>query len=163
MKLKKVYRIPLYNCNEYVKVDKEDYERLSEYRWTLFKSETWKYAIRSEKNKTIFMHRDIMGVADPKKYVDHRDHDGLNNRKYNLRVSDNRFNQYNTSKKKTSNQKYKNIRELGDDRWQIRMRTPSGKRIHKNVKGEELAVKTYNELAIKYHGEFAYLQEYIKP
>lgn len=167
MKLKKKCRlIKLYYTGLSVKVDAEDYERLNQYRWTLFKSEKWQYAIRTEyKNgtqKTIFMHREIMGVTDRKVYVDHRDHDGLNNLKSNLRVSDNRFNQYNVGKKSTSKQKYKNIRHLGDDRYQIRMRTPDGVRIQKNIRGEEEAVKLYNELALKYHGEFAYLQEYIK-
>lgn len=165
MKLRKVGRVIRLYSGEYVRVDEEDYERLSKHKWCLFKSEKWRYAIRNTwvdgRNKTIFMHREIMGITDPKVYVDHKDHDGLNNQKSNLRVSDNRFNQYNVGKKVTSKQKYKNIRHLGDDRWQIRMRTPEGKRIQKNVRGEELAVKTYNDLAIKHHGEFAYLQEYI--
>lgn len=164
MKLKKVGRAITLYSGEQVRVDEEDYEKLNQHTWYLFKSEKWEYAIRTEYKdgvqKTIFMHREIMGVDDPKIYVDHRDSDGLNNLKSNLRVSDNRFNQYNVGKKSTSKQKYKNIRHLGDDRYQIRMRTPEGVRIHKNVRGEEEAVKLYNELALKYHGEFAYLQEY---
>lgn len=153
--------IKLYNSDLYVRVDVEDYERLRMYRWSLFKSEKWNYAIRYGSGKTIYMHREIMRVIDPKMYVDHRDSDGLNNQKSNLRVSDNRFNQYNVGRKATSKQKYKNIRHLGDDRYQVRIRTPDGKRIHKNIRSEEQAVKLYNELAIKYHGEFAFIQEYI--
>ena len=128
----------------------------------MFKSEKWNYAIRTAKEtgKTIYMHREIMGITDSKVYVDHIDHDGLNNQKTNLRVSANRFNQYNVGKKTTSKQKYKNIRHLGGDRYQVRMRTPEGVRVQKNVRGEEEAVKLYNELAIKYHGDFAYIQEF---
>ena len=166
MKLKKTGRVIKLFSGEYVRVDEEDYERLSHYSWYLFKSEKWKYAIRTEcKNgtqKTIYMHREIMGVTDPKVYVDHRDHDGLNNLRSNLRISDNRFNQYNVGKKSTSKQKYKNIRQLDENRWQVRIRTPKGKRVERVVYSEEDAVKLYNELALKYHGEFAYLQEYIK-
>lgn len=166
MKLKKTGRVIKLFSGEYVRIDEEDYERLSQYSWCLFKSEKWQYAIRTEyKNgtqKTIYMHREIMGVTDPKIYVDHRDHDGLNNLKSNLRVSDNRFNQYNVGKKSTSKQKYKNIRQLDENRWQVRVRTPKGKRVERVVYSEEDAVKLYNELALKYHGEFAYLQEYIK-
>lgn len=164
MKLKKTGRVIKLSSGEFVRVDEEDYEKLNQYRWTLFKSEKWQYAIRTEyKNgsqKTIYMHRDIMGVTDPKVYVDHRDHDGLNNQKSNLRISDNRFNQYNVGKKSTSKQKYKNIRKLSGDRWQVRVRTPKGNRVERVVYSEEDAVKLYNELALKYHGEFAYLQEY---
>jgi len=164
MKLKETGRVIKLISGEYVRVDEEDYERLSQYSWCLFKSEKWQYAIRVEhKNgtqKTIYMHREIMGVTDPKVYVDHRDHDGLNNLKSNLRVSDNRFNQYNVGKKSTSKQKYKNIRQLDESRWQVRVRTPKGNRVEKVVYSEEEAVKLYNELALKHHGEFAYLQEY---
>lgn len=166
MKLKKTGQVIRLFSGEYVRVDEEDYERLSQYSWCLFKSEKWQYAIRTEyKNgtqKTIYMHREIMRVTDPKIYVDHRDHDGLNNLKSNLRVSDNRFNQYNVGKKSTSKQKYKNIRQLDENRWQVRVRTPKGKRVERVVYSEEDAVKLYNELALKYHGEFAYLQKYIK-
>lgn len=166
MKLKKIGRVIKLFSGEYVRVDEEEYEKLNQHTWYLFKSEKWQYAIRTEyKNgtqKTIFMHREIMGVTDPKIYIDHRDSDGLNNLRSNLRVSDNRFNQYNVGKKSTSKQKYKNIRHLGGDRYQVRMRTPEGVRVQKNVRGEEEAVKLYNELALKHHGEFAYLQEYIK-
>lgn len=164
MKLNKTGRVIKLFSGEYVRIDEEDYERLSQYSWCLFKSEKWQYAIRTEyKNgtqKTIYMHREIMGVTDPKIYVDHRDHDGLNNLKSNLRMSDNRFNQYNVGKKSTSKQKYKNIRQLDENRWQVRVRTPKGKRVERVVYSEEDAVKLYNELALKYHGEFAYLQEY---
>lgn len=167
MKLKKKYRlIKLYNTNLSVKVNIEDYGWLNKYRWYLFKSEKWKYAIRTERKngtqKTIFMHREIMEITDPNKYVDHIDHDGLNNQRSNLRLSDNRFNQYNVGKKSTSKQKYKNIRKLSGNRWQVRIRTPKENRIERVVYSEEDAVKLYNELALKYHGEFAYLQEYIE-
>ena len=84
MKLKKKCKIiRLYNSNVYVRVDPEDYDRLIHYRWILFKSDKWQYAVRTEcidgKQKTIFMHREIMGIDDSKVYVDHKDHDGLNN------------------------------------------------------------------------------------
>ena len=89
MKLKKIGKvIPLNNNKGYVRVDREDYEYLKQFRWYLFQSEKWKYAIRGEsKNgvtKTIFMHREILKIKDSNVYVDHRDHDGLNNRKENL-------------------------------------------------------------------------------
>ena len=166
MRLKKVCRLIKLNSGEYARVSEEDYERLKQHKWYLFKSEKWLYAIRTVseegKQKTIYMHREVMGVSDAKVYVDHRDHDGLNNQRENLRISNNRHNQYNVGKKTTSKQKYKNIRQLSAKRWQVRFRTPDGRRVEKVTYSEEDAVKLYNELAVKYHGEFAYLQEYIK-
>ena len=66
MKLKKIGKvIPLNNNKGYVRVDREDYEYLKQFRWYLFQSEKWKYAIRGEsKNgvtKTIFMVRIVSG------------------------------------------------------------------------------------------------------
>ena len=165
MKLKKVCKIIKLYSGECVRVDEEDFEKLSKYRWCLFKSQKWDYAVRTEhkngKQRTIFMHREIMGVTDPKEYVDHKDHDGLNNQKCNLRKSNNRFNQYNVGKKSSSKQKYKNIRQI-KDKWQVRVRTPNGKRIQKTVSTEEEAVKLCNDLVTKYHGDFAYIQQVIK-
>ena len=45
MKLKKTGRAIRLFSGEYVRVDEEDYERLSQYSWHLFKSEKWQYAI----------------------------------------------------------------------------------------------------------------------
>lgn len=164
MKLRKVCRVIKLSNGDYARVDDEDYERLNHYKWYLFKSEKWCYAVRTQyskgKQKTMFMHREILGITDPRVYVDHRDHDGLNNQKSNLRISDNRHNQFNVGKKSNSKQKYKCIRQLRYNRWEVRVRTPD-RRIHKTVHSEEEAVKLYNDLVTKYHGEFAYLQEYI--
>lgn len=162
MKLKVSSRVIKLYSGEFVYVDREDYEYLSQFQWYLFKSEKWTYAVRSQGDKTIFMHREIMGIIDPKVYVDHRDRNGLNNRKKNLRVGDNRQNQYNVVKKKNSTQKYKCIRETENHKFEVRMRLPDKTRFCKRCDTEEEAVGLYNELALKYHGEFAVLQDVAK-
>lgn len=164
MKLKVKCKLIYLTNGESVVVDKENYEYLNQFKWYPFKTQKWKYAIRTArvdgKDTTVFMHREIMGVNDSKVYVDHKDHNGLNNTKKNLRISDNRKNQYNVGKKTNSKQKYKNIRQLSKTRWQVRFRTPKGHRLELVVGNEKRAVELYNELALKYHGEYAYLQEY---
>lgn len=83
-------------------VDDEDFKRLSAYKWCVRKQphktapDTW-YAVRSiylakGKYRTVHMHREILGITDPKVKVDHRDYDGLNNRKANLRAATNQQN-----------------------------------------------------------------------
>lgn len=74
-------------------VDEEDFDLVSAFRWraspSVHKGEIigW-YAARSaprnERPSTIYLHRFLLGVG-PDKYVDHRDHDGLNNRRENIR------------------------------------------------------------------------------
>ena len=67
-------------------VDDEDFERVSQYKWTAEKcSKSENYYAR---NRTINakMHRLIMGVCKSKLVVDHVNHRTLDNRKENLRV-----------------------------------------------------------------------------
>lgn len=69
-------------------VDDEDYDWLSQWEWRFTKSvrNHSGYAARSEHSKTIFMHRELM-KAQTGTWVDHRDHNGLNDQRYNLRLA----------------------------------------------------------------------------
>jgi hypothetical protein len=44
------------------------------------------YGSKGRKRKGVYMHRFLLGVTDPKKQVDHDNHDGLDNRRCNLKV-----------------------------------------------------------------------------
>lgn len=94
----------------FVKVDYEDYPRVSKYKWHVYgrKSRNIFYVGRHIKNKkgkrtTEKMHRCILGLKDPKIQIDHSDHDGLNNQKSNLRICSNSQNQANRKKKQKNN------------------------------------------------------------
>src|SRR5258708_31375254 len=70
-------------------VDDEDYEDLSKYKWYCFKTRKYSYGSRGVwidgKSVHILMHRQIMGFPEGM-MVDHKDFDGLNNQRSNLRV-----------------------------------------------------------------------------
>jgi len=78
-------------------VDDEDYEQAAAFKWSAdvrFKADGKTirvvYATHARPHPTKgqvtqFMHRLVAGVTDSKIHVDHRDHNGLNNQKYNLR------------------------------------------------------------------------------
>lgn len=89
-------------------VDDEDYEWLSQYKWTAASNGTNNvYAmrtIRGEGNKciTIFMHREILNPVNGL-LSDHINGDGLDNRRCNLRVVTARQNNQNRHITKTSN------------------------------------------------------------
>lgn len=71
---------------KYALVDNEDYERVSQFKWTAEKcSKSENYYAR---NRTINtkMHRLIMGIGKSSLVVDHVNHKTLDNRKQNLRV-----------------------------------------------------------------------------
>ena len=82
-------RIPL-TQGKYAIVDPDDYVWLSKYRWYAARAGNTYYAIRGQWSKiqrrrlTISMHRLIIDVPDDM-FVDHINHNGLDNRKANLR------------------------------------------------------------------------------
>lgn len=81
-------------------VDDEDFERLSLWRWKVLKSKDKRYACRSKRtptgSATILMHKEILSTR-PGMLVDHRDGNGLNNQRYNLREADRTQNMANSS------------------------------------------------------------------
>ena len=71
-------------------VDDDDYDRVSAFKWTASKTKTTVYAVRkvktaSGRTTSQLLHRFLTGVANPRVQVDHKDHNGLNNQRDNLR------------------------------------------------------------------------------
>ncbi len=89
-------------------VDAEDYDWLIRYKWHACKCKNTYYASRVRGGKTIKMHREIMRA--PKGLVcDHINHNGLDNRKRNLRLCTNAQNCYNQRASATGTSKYKGV------------------------------------------------------
>lgn len=69
-------------------VDDDDFDRLKIHRWFLLKDGKRCYAKRNvkigDKWTTVSMHSDVLGLPRGRR-IDHRDRDGLNNQKDNLR------------------------------------------------------------------------------
>ncbi len=69
-------------------VDDQDFERFGHLKWCANKKKNGFYAYRTtpkpEKN-SLYLHREILGVTDPRVKVDHKNHDTLDNRRENLR------------------------------------------------------------------------------
>lgn len=91
---------------KYAIVDDEDYDRLNQHTWYASKKRSTWYSMRDiwnskEKKKIrISMHREIMNVPvfDGNNYIDHKNHNGLDNRKENLRICTNSDNMLNMKK-----------------------------------------------------------------
>lgn len=95
--------IPL-TQGKFAMVDDEDYEELMRYKWYchLYYKKTMPYASRNiyhPNQKTILMHRVIMGIVDKNIMVDHIDSNTLNNQKNNLRICSGCQNQHNSGVK----------------------------------------------------------------
>jgi len=79
-------RIKLTN-DEVTIVNDEDFGRLNQRKWYCQVCSGIKYAARKEMGGIVYMHRLILGTPKDK-FTDHINHNGLDNRRGNLRVSD---------------------------------------------------------------------------
>lgn len=78
------------------KIDVEDIEKVSKYRWNLSKlGYVTSNSLRVSKGIMLWLHRLVMNIEDKKIFVDHKNHNNLDNRKSELRVSTNKENSRN--------------------------------------------------------------------
>jgi hypothetical protein len=152
-------RIPL-TKEKYAVVDPDDYQRLSEYNWHVKKTAHTLYAKRSARTGNtmtqIYMHRCVIKLPAGM-VADHINHNGLDNRKANLRPVTRAQNSQHKKKINTkSRSMYKGIYyDRRDKVWCARI-TCNGKTTHLgSFKDEIEAAKTYDQAAKKYHGQFA--------
>lgn len=147
-------------------VDEEDYRTydLGSYTWRAHIIGRQTYAVTDKNGKRIYLHRLIMGLEKGSDMVDHIDHNGLNNYRTNLRVTDNSGNQHNKRKSLSAKctSTYKGVQFCSDKKtnpWKARI-SLSGKDKHLGYyRTETEAARSYNEAATKYYGTTAYLNE----
>lgn len=149
-------------------VDDEDYDYLNQWKWYAGKGRytyygrRWSRVYKGEPRKCIMMHTQIMNTPAGMQ-IDHKDHNGLNNQKSNLRICNG---SQNTSNRKS----FGRSKYLGVTIWPNEKATKShtiricaalshnNKHIHIGYfKTEEDAARAYDKKARELHGEFAAL------
>ena len=147
-------------------VDDEDYERLVAMGKWCFHNKGYAMIIKELKkpdgqrtSKAIYMHRVIMG-AEKGVLVDHRDCNGLNNQKSNLRLCSYAQNGQNSRLQSRNKAGYKGVYwDLAKQKWRA-MITIDQKMKHIGHYESILdAATAYNDMALKHFGEFAKLNE----
>lgn len=154
-----ISRVPLINlANSPLKaiVDECDLELVSKHKWHIQpKSCGVMYAISARKRKTLRMHRLIMG-AKPGEQIDHINHNGLDNRRCNLRVAGRNGNSRNMRKATGQTSRFKGVHRRGKY-WRAGIRI-DGRLINIGTFTDEtLAGAAYNHFARVYFREFACL------
>lgn len=143
-------------------VDDEDFEKLNQYKWCANKIRKTYYATtywgikKSGSYGHLTMHRLILNITDGKILIDHRDNNGLNNQKKNLRIATTSQNAMNSGANKSGTSKYKGVsRASRGESWQARI-SKGGKHEYLGYfSNENDAAIAYNKAAIQLHGEFA--------
>lgn len=153
--------------NKFALVDDEDYHWLICYKWYCAQNVNGTFYARyksyaEEKPKELHMHRLIM-KAKMNELVDHKDFNGLNNQKENLRLCTKAQNNIHSGPKITNVSGYKGVikdaRNKNNIRWRAQI-TIDYKAIHLgSFSTKEEAAKAYNKAAYDAFGEFAYLNK----
>lgn len=138
-------------------VDDEDFDFLNQWKWYAHKQKSGRfYAERAGKDCTnIFMHRVIMQIS-PYHITDHKDGNGLNNQKSNLRECTYPQNAQNSRLNKGNKGVYYNER---DKLWIARLQCNGDRKYIKSSKKKEVALAAYDSAAKFYFGDFAQTNE----
>ena len=160
-------RIFLSNGKE-VLVDNQDYRYLMQWTWHECKSGSRKktYARRNRRmvnyvyeRGTCRMHRIIaqrMGLLDCR--IDHKDENGLNNQRRNLRPATNSRNLANRGPQVNNKSGYKGVcRDKERGKWLAQLTYLKRKILFQRFVYKIEAARAYNKAALKYFGEFAVL------
>ncbi len=139
-------------------VDAEDYDQLNMYKWcSVRRGQIW-YARTFRTDGThLSMHR-LITNAPKHLVVDHKDYNGLNNRKSNLRLCTPAQNQYNARPSPGGTSRHKGVYWEKKSKKYRALIGHKSKRYHLGCfDNEDDAGRAYDRKAIELFGEFAYL------
>ena len=137
-------------------VDDEDYETLNQFKWHAEVRAHTSYAVHTYRVqgvvKKIYMHRLITGYD----YVDHANHNGLDNRRVNLRDSSAATNATNMRGNPRSRSGFKGVSwENNSGRWVVCI-VRNGRRVYRKRFNDPLvAALTYDAEVLKIDGPLA--------
>lgn len=153
----KIIEIPLTRGKVAI-IDAADYELVSKYKWYANKkgrkSQKFYAANKGHGNRTVYLHRLILGDACTGLIVDHKNGNTLDNRRENLRAATHIQNTLNRRKSNSkASSKYKGVSwNQEKKKWSAEVRVRIG-----HFDNEDDAARAYNVYAELLHGQYACL------
>jgi len=145
-------------------VDDEDFEWLNQWKWHAMKCFYTFYAARrttinKEKSIILLMHREILNLKyKDGNITDHKDRNGLNNQRENLRRSTSGLNNYNSKIRTDNFSGYRGVSwHKMREKWQARICINKKEKFCGLYHDIILAAKAYDQAAMKYYRERAIL------
>lgn len=140
-------------------VDDEDYLWLSQWKWTASRSTNTWYVLRKTprpERKVIYIHRQIMEAPDGLE-VDHRNENGLDNQRSNLRLATHSQNKQNRGPQKNNTSGHKGVTwDKQNQRWRAQIKIGSKVRYLGLFDSPEDAGEAYRSAALENQGDFAW-------
>lgn len=145
----------------YTIVSDKDYKRLLQWKWYL---NAFGYVQRLDENKkVILMHRVIL-EAKTGEICDHRNGNRIDNRRSNLRICTTQENVRNRDAGKNSKSGFKGVSwDKNSQMWRAKIVYQRKDYILGYFTDIRDAIVAYNKSALKYHGEFARLNDLDTP
>lgn len=153
-------------------IDDADFSVVGRYKWSAEKSKSTFYAVAKVKvsggTRKMRMHRFLL-MPEAGMLVDHRDRNGLNNQRHNLRICNSRQN--NADRGASGASSYKGVcattirrkNKSGEIKeyayWQASIQVDGKSKIVGRFRTEKEAAAAYNVAATRIYGEFANLND----
>ena len=140
-------------------VDDADYDWLSQWKWSAQKTANGYYAMRKEGGVLILMHRLINGTPDGL-VTDHKDGNGLNNRRFNLRNATQLQNMMNRAPKRGGTSVHKGVwfdKSVGSrnrNQWRAAIRLNGKRKYLGRFASQHDAGAAYQAASLQHFGDF---------
>lgn len=141
-------------------ISPEDYHFVKKYKWHSF-GKNGSYIAASIKGRNVTIHSLLMGCCldRSKKWIDHKNRDGHDNRRENLRFCTPSQNNQNKKECVDSQSGYKGVYPRKSGGWKVEIKTQK-KHVYIGDFSDKIeAAKAYNSAAIQLFGSFAKLND----
>jgi hypothetical protein len=136
-------------------VDAADLPLVAPFKWRVKRNGRTNYAISDTGGRRVWMHKIVLGTAAR---VDHRDNDGLNNRRYNLREISNTDNIRRKRPNEVGSSPFKGVsRNRRMRKWQATIKVNGQSLWLGAYDNETAAARAYDAAAKKHFGEHAFI------